>query len=66
MPDGRRHGHFPEMFYKLDVREKLMAVSHAVRHQLMTPQQQHGQQATAGMLATARIPGAKGTTALSK
>ncbi len=40
MPDGRRHGHFPEMFYKLDVREKLVAVSRAVRHQLMTPKQQ--------------------------
>jgi hypothetical protein len=27
-------------FYNLDVRGKLVAMSHAVRHQLMTPQQQ--------------------------
>jgi hypothetical protein len=40
VPDGRRHGHFPEMwqFYKLDVCGKLVVVvSNAVRQQLMTP-----------------------------
>ncbi len=48
VPDCRRHGHFTEIwqFYKLDVRGKLVAakvaVSYAVRHQLMTPQQQRG------------------------
>ena len=41
-----------------------VAVSHAVRHQLMTPQQQ--QESTAGMLATVGIPAATGTPALSQ
>jgi hypothetical protein len=41
-----------------------VAVSHTVRHQLMTPQQQ--QQATAGMLATARMPAATGTPAFKQ
>ncbi len=46
VPDGRCHGHFPEIwqFSKLNVRGKLVAVkvavSHAIRHQLVTPQQQ--------------------------
>ncbi len=49
-------------------RGKLVAVkvaeSHAVRHQLMTPQQQ--QESTAGMLATVGIPAATGTPGLSQ
>jgi hypothetical protein len=59
-------------FYKLDVlvRGKLVAkkvaVSHGVRHQLMTPPPTAGKQATAGMLATARILVATGTPAVSK
>ncbi len=71
MPDGRRHGHFQEMwqFYKLDVHGKLVAVkvalSHAVRPAYDTPATA-GKQATAGMLATAKIPAATGTPALSK
>jgi hypothetical protein len=33
VPDGRHHGHFPEMwqFYKLDVRGKLVAVKVAMQ-----------------------------------
>ncbi len=45
---------------------KKVAVSHGVRHQLMTPPPTAGKQATAGLLATARIPAATGTPALSK
>jgi hypothetical protein len=52
----------------LKFRGKLVAVkvaeSHAVRHQLMTPQQQ--QESTAGMLATIGIPAATGMRALSQ
>jgi len=73
VPDGRRHGHLPEMwqFYTLDVRGKFVAKKAAGREPWSqastydTPPRA-GKQATAGMLSTARIPAATGTPALRK
>jgi hypothetical protein len=66
VPDGRRHGHFLQMwqFYKLDGRGKLVAVKVAVSHACcQTPT--YDTPATTGILATAGTA-AKGFKTLKK
>jgi hypothetical protein len=59
-------------FLKLDVREKLVvvkvAIGHAVRHQLMTPQQQQEskQQQWCWKTAKQETPAGEGTTSTAK
>ncbi len=56
VPDGRRHGQFPEM-WQFGGREP------CIQTPTYDTPATAGKQATAGMLATARIPAATGTPA---